>query len=414
MERREGLKKIVLVSSGQPGGNPRLVKEATALSEAGYAVTVIYCRLSPWADAYDEELFHKYPEIHWIAIGYHPFKDKWRNLAARLRQKIYKNLNLLLSVNPTVAIRSMVLYSQELTAAAKKHKADLYIGHNLGALPAVVAAAKKHKALATFDFEDYHRGEDKEGSLHWRNVKIVEDSLVPHLACATAASPLIADAYKEHYPSLEVTNINNCFPLKYRGGNTSSLPASPLKLFWFSQFVGKNRGLETVIEAIGKPRDRQVSLSLLGNADEEIKSYFLDLGKSHGLRSDQIVFLSPVSEAEIVKTAAQHHIGLACEVPHIMNRELCLTNKIFMYLLAGNAIVFTNTKAQQNFLEEHPEIGKSYDPHNAEQLANILNHYVEDDVLLKSHRGVAYKLGVSMNWDSECKIFLNEVKKALS
>lgn len=191
-------KRIVLVSSGQPSANPRLVKEATALNEAGYSTTVIYCPLSPWADESDKRLMKQYPSIEWIAAGVHPNHQPWQYKWVRLRQKIYQYLFRFFPSNVKFAIRSNVLFSQELQRQALSREADLYIGHNIGALSAVTAAARRYQRKASFDFEDYHRGEDKEGSVHWRKIKLIEDYYVPILSAATAASPLIAEAYSEH------------------------------------------------------------------------------------------------------------------------------------------------------------------------------------------------------------------------
>jgi len=49
-----GLKKIVLITTGQPSCNPRVVKEADALSAAGHEVTVIYNYYIGWADENDQ------------------------------------------------------------------------------------------------------------------------------------------------------------------------------------------------------------------------------------------------------------------------------------------------------------------------------------------------------------------------
>ncbi|HMJ47824.1 MAG TPA: hypothetical protein VK498_10860, partial [Ferruginibacter sp.] len=171
-------KRIVLISSGQPSANPRLVKEAVSLSEAGYKIKVLYCPLSLWADPFDNILFRSYPKIEWIKVGYHPVNQKWGYRFARARQKSYQLLYKYIGNRFDAAIRSMVLFSQELVREAKKHKADLYLGHNLGALPAVVKAAQSHSALATFDFEDYHRGEDVKDSLHWKKTEQIEGMYV--------------------------------------------------------------------------------------------------------------------------------------------------------------------------------------------------------------------------------------------
>ncbi|MEJ7610055.1 MAG: hypothetical protein WKF88_02635 [Ferruginibacter sp.] len=143
-------KRIVIISSGQPSANPRAVKEALALHKEGYAVKFIYCPLSPWADRFDEKLFSVHPGITWIRVGYHPLKQKWSYRFARLRKKI-----LALAGR---SARNYALFSQELKNEACKHKADLYIGHNLGAIEATVTAAGKFNGKAGFDAEDFHRG----------------------------------------------------------------------------------------------------------------------------------------------------------------------------------------------------------------------------------------------------------------
>jgi hypothetical protein len=280
--------KIVLVSSGQPSANPRLVKEAVAYAEAGYAVTVMYCPLSPWADMYDKELFKKYPSIKWVCAGYHPAEQKAKYVVARLRQKIYQYLFRAGIRNAFTAVRSMSLFTQELIAAAKRTKADVYAGHNLNALPAVVAAADANSVSAVFDFEDFHRGEDVENSAHWKKVTIVEDQYVNRLRYATTASPLITEVYSKLYPSVTFTTINNCFPLRYLQNERKNNDEGALKLFWFSQFAGKKRGLETVIEAIGYTGNSKISLTLLGNCSEDIQAYFLSFANKIGLLEHQL------------------------------------------------------------------------------------------------------------------------------
>lgn len=304
----------------------------------------------------------------------------------------------------------MVLFSQELKDAACNIKADVYIGHNLGAQPAVVIAARKHGAKAVFDFEDYHRGENPPESQQTKLVKCIEENYVPGLFYATAASPLIAQAYQLLFPKLPVHTINNCFPRAYAPDQLSLLPGRPLRLFWFSQYVGKNRGLEQVIAAMGKTSNTEIHLTLLGNCTAENQEYFMQEAISNRVKPSQLHFTPPVSEPDIVKIASEHHIGLAVEIPHIQNREYSLTNKIFIYLLAGNAILFSNTQAQEQFLQYHPGIGTLFTNGDNEQLTSILSSYYNNPILLNQQRQAAYQLGQTCNWDAEREVFLALVK----
>lgn len=407
-------KKIVILSSGQPSANPRLKKEALALSLAGFNVTVLYCPLSPWADEFDRSLFQLHPEIVWIKVGFHAVQEKWGYLFARIRQKYYQILYKLFGNFRDAAIRSTVMFSQELVTEGKKIKADLYIGHNLGALPAVIKAASANQAKAAFDFEDFHRGENMTGSMHSKKVIQIEKKYVPGLTYSTAASPLIAKAYAAEFPELSITAVNNYFTLAYAITEPRLLPVKPLKLFWFSQTVGKNRGLETVIMAMGKLPKEYIALSILGNCSISMKNYFQSIATGHDLDPACLHFLEPVDESEIVTIASDHHIGLACEETELLNRELCLTNKIFMYLLAANAILFTNTRAQSLLLKENPGIGRLYNEKEPTALAVLFNEYFADPDLLLQHRNNTLLLAkTTMNWEMEQHILIQRVKDVL-
>ncbi|MDP9048072.1 MAG: hypothetical protein M3N14_08035, partial [Bacteroidota bacterium] len=67
------MKKIVLISVGQPSTNPRIVKEANILTLAGYDVYVIYSFWTQWAQLADKQIFSK---VQWTPIlaGGSPFE----------------------------------------------------------------------------------------------------------------------------------------------------------------------------------------------------------------------------------------------------------------------------------------------------------------------------------------------------
>ena len=148
-------KNIVFVTSAQPSANPRMMKEAVTLIKLGYKIIVVWCPIAKWADPFDEKIVNQHPDIKWVQAGYHHQLQPIGYWYARLRQKFWKIVYWLIGNRSDAAIKSLVLYSQELSKAALKQKADLFIGHNLGSLPAIVKASKKYNAKAIFDFEDF-------------------------------------------------------------------------------------------------------------------------------------------------------------------------------------------------------------------------------------------------------------------
>lgn len=410
----EGRHHVTLVTSAQPSANPRLLKEAMSVYNAGYKTTVIWCPISPWADEFDLKLFNDYPSIKWIKAGYQSKTEPIGYWYARIRQKVWQFIYKSVGNFFDAAIKSQVLYSQELNSLALQKKADLYIGHNLGALPAIVKAAKKNKAKSIFDFEDFHRGEAAEGTLQTKMVKEIENRYIPLVDSITTASSSITEAYQTIFKKKNITTINNCFPLTFAVACIQTLPDRPLKLFWFSQYVGKQRGLQTVIKAMSKFAPDEITLTLLGKATGEVKEYFYTLMDEVGLTRSQVEFLDPVQESEIVRISSLHHIGIAAEYVHIANRDLCLTNKLFMYMLAGNALLMTATKSQQNFFQENSNIGLLYKQENVSSLVNELKNYLDNPTLLEKNRQTSFKLAkYKYNWEIEQQIFLNNIKITL-
>ena len=392
-----------------------MIKEAKTLLGAGFFVTVIWCPLSLWADQSDAKLFNDYPNINWVKAGYHAKFQPIGYWYARVRQKIWQSVYKIVGDQYDSAIKSLVLYSQELTSIALDNKADLYIGHNLGALPAIVKAAKKSNAKSIFDFEDFHRGEAAEGTLQTKMVKEIENFYIPLVDSITTASSSITEAYQTIFKKKNITTINNCFPLEYASEQIKVIPKIPLKLFWFSQYVGKQRGLETILAAMSLFPKGEITLTLLGSASRNIKHYFNNLMNSYNLKTDQLVFLDSVPEEQIASFASMFHIGLASEFVHNQNRDLCLTNKLFMYLLAGNVIVATDTSAQKNFLTVNPGIGSLYEQENVIDLFRVLKNYNVNPDLLDSHRKNALELGrIKFNWNIEKCQFLKKVEIVLS
>ena len=244
------MKKIVLLSSGQPSVNPRLVKEANALITAGYDVSVIYSFWTHWAWEMDKKLF---ATVSWqpILAGGSPYQNKSLYFLTRLRFKIVSliasNITLKFGIAEMAKGRAYV----ELFRKAKSIKASFYIAHNLAALPVAVKATNFHRAKCGFDAEDFHRQEVSDSTLdfNYRISSFLEDKYLTSCAYITTASPLIAKAYKKLYPQLDPVVIDNVFEKKFLQDQVERID-DKLKLFWFSQTVGKNRGLENVIGAL--------------------------------------------------------------------------------------------------------------------------------------------------------------------
>ena len=134
--------KIVLITSGQPSTNPRLVKEADALTEAGYDVVVLYQYYSHWATELDQQLL-KTKRWKAIRVGGDPNEDKIAYFKTKITHKISTFIVAKIGFQSIFSIAAIGRATSSLISKAKKIQADLYIAHNLAALPAAVIAMYK-------------------------------------------------------------------------------------------------------------------------------------------------------------------------------------------------------------------------------------------------------------------------------
>lgn len=400
-------KKILLISSGQPSLNPRLVKEADALTGAGYEVTILYTYWNDWGTLHDEQLLAN-KKWEAIRLGGDPVQKPTEWFLSRL---MYKALRYILKKTGNYkyfADIGIARGSYFLMKEAKKYQADLYIAHNLGALPAAVKTAELYKARSGFDAEDFHRQEvdDDVNSYHYKIVSHVEDKYLPLVKYITASSPLIAEQYALLYKRT-VTCILNVFP-KTSTASVIKNENGPLKLFWFSQTIGPNRGLEMIIDAISIT-SAGVELHLLGNALHHYRQNLFNLSQSIGRLSNKVYFYEPIRAEEIFQFGAQFDIGLASETGFCLNNNIALSNKIFTYIQSGLAVAASNTPAQRALLDKYPQTGKIY--RNATELSDALNLYNSNRELLYQTKKEAFKIGqTELNWEIESKKFLNVVE----
>ena len=409
------MKKVLLITSGQPALNPRLVKEADCLTNFGYNVTVLYQYWNEWGTKLDKDLL-KTKKWKALRVGGSPTEEILVFYFTKAIHKICKILFFYGGVK-SAAIGAIARSSFLLIRKAKKIKADLYIGHNLGALSATFIAAKYHKAKCGFDAEDFHRHDMYDDPFH-KDVllkKYIEEKFIPQLNFLTGASPLISKQYKGLFKTFEVTTIYNVFP-KACGLPTANFSNDNLvKLFWFSQTIGNNRGIENVFKALAMLQHIPLELHLLGYSTLMSKEKIVKLQSNTGLSSLKIFFHPPMPPHQIIPFAAQFDIGLATETGIPLNRDICLTNKIFTYIQAGLAIVASDTQAQAELLQQYKGIGLLYKKGNQASLAEALKFYFErNDELIKAKQASFYLGQTKLNWETEQVFFLEKIKEVLN
>lgn len=406
--------RLCFITPGHIASNPRLVKEANAAHAAGYSVRIVFSQYMHELAPADDAILARNPGWEFEVVRW---RDNIDGQALRRRSAWRQRLSTMgfrASGIAASGVRALNRIYDEQLEAATRTPADLFIAHNLAALPVAVHAARRFDAHVTFDAEDFHRGElgaDRASRANRRLIEWCETRFVPEVDAVSAASDGIAEAYAAALGIERPTTILNVFEQWERD---VELPRALLdaerrddgrSIYWFSQTIGPGRGLEDAVDALALlPRD--VHLYVRGLWATGYKDSLFSRAARLGV-DQRVHSLPPALPHQLVRLASLHDVGLALEQPVTANRSICVTNKLFTYLLAGIPAVASDTEGQRRVARGLTSI-RMYEPGNSATLARAVTDMLADQGLRDAALTAARE---RYSWDLEQRHFLAIVER---
>ncbi|MCX2451971.1 glycosyltransferase family 4 protein [Pedobacter sp. PLR] len=210
-------------------------------------------------------------------------------------------------------------------------------------------------------------------------------------------------------PDLEAKTDN---PVK------QSLAFKNKKVLFTFGLISRNKGLETVIQALPKivAQNPDVMYVILGtthpgvikNSGEEYRDSLKKLAKKLNVSNNLTFIKKFVSEEELFDylTAADMYI-----TPYL--NEAQITSGTLSYAVgAGAAVISTPYWHAQELLADNR--GHLFDFRDADGLAKIVNDLFEDEVKLKKLRSNAYEYGLHLRWPSTGQVYIDVLEEAVS
>ncbi|HUC79660.1 MAG TPA: hypothetical protein VMR70_02045 [Flavisolibacter sp.] len=407
------MKKICIVTTHHISYNPRVLKEADAFHNRGYQVTVVTVNNHQQQAQFDALLMQTRSwQLKTVNYRKEIAAEKKRWLLFSVTQKMYAMLSRF-TFGMGIAERTLLKGYDSLKKLAVNENADIYIAHHAEALPLAYAAAKLNKAKFCFDAEDFHSemNEGKEPSKDEALISYVETKYLPHCTYITAASKGIGEAYARKYKLPLPQTILNVFP---REAVSSPKKSGVVRFYWYSQVIGPNRSLETLVEAAAQIQ-HPFEVHLRGSFHSaSYESTLKALIGQAGL-TEKFFFHPPILAEKIIADAAHYDIGLALESDISVNRNICVTNKIFSYLMSGLAIVGTDTYGQKDIFQEFPEAVSLCLQNDANDLARAMSWFLENREKLwlakEKAKNVAQE---SFNWERESAKLIAGIERILN
>jgi glycosyltransferase involved in cell wall biosynthesis len=351
------------------------MKEASALAHAGYEVHVLGAWLEPAFKVRDLCLMETIPftfsPVFDVTL---PGQRKGvRGLIMRARKRA---AHLAFRVAGRQSPLQLGIAIERLSEEAEKLAADLYIAHSE---PSLVTARRLMRAgrRVGVDMEDWFSEDLLPEARRARPLELLrslERDLLSQGAYASCPSRAMSAALGEEHGCMPPTVIYNAFAWSERKTIDSALQDRRTRkipsIHWYSTTLGPSRGLEDLVAAIPLLK-HEFEIHLRGNPAPGFEPWIK--GQIPEAWRNRIVFHPLVTNDQLLSRVAEHDVGFAGEMKYCRSRDLTVTNKIMHYLLAGLAVVASDTAGQREVAEAAPLAVMLYRSGDACSLAELLN-----------------------------------------
>jgi len=302
---------ISILSGSHLCHNPRVIKEATTLADAGYRVQIMGGWFDKVLKARDIELLAQIPQVKYTPVLDLTDSNTVQRFICRARTKIGQTVHTQLGVENTWQLG---YFAGALRRAANKSDADLLIAHSESSMAAVASAAADRSRLAGVDMEDWFSEDHSPNGKKYRPIHLLrtlEDFLLK-ARFSSCPSQAMSSALAREFNCRPPAVIYNAFSHSERNSLDGELrnrrnPSRP-SIHWYSQTLGEGRGLEDLFAALAN-LTCEVEIHLRGNPvagfdrwlSERVPPEWLSKIFIHGL----------VENHELLSRIAEHDIGFA-------------------------------------------------------------------------------------------------------
>jgi glycosyltransferase involved in cell wall biosynthesis len=404
--------KICILSGNHLCHNPRVLKEAIALAQAGSKVEV----LGAWFDVdlkrKDQSLLDR------ASFTFRAVVDLTASSGSRLLGRLKSRLS-------RVAYQSLQVETDwqlgqnvaALKKAAHESDADLFIAHSEAGM-AVAANLLSSGRKVGVDMEDWFSEDLLPEARRHRPLKLLrtlECKLLRDGAYKTCTSQAMGEALAAEYAVDPPVVIYNAFAWSERetidGETRDRCDRKIPSVHWYSQTLGKGRGVEDLISALPHLQHK-CEIHLRGRPAAGFGTW-LNENIAPDWRSRVFVH-DLVLNDELLSRIAEHDIGFAGEQTYCRSRDLTVTNKILHYLLAGLAVIASDTIGQREVAEQARQAVDLYragDPHDLATKLNALLRSKEELMIAKEAALTAAR--ETFCWEKQAPKLLQVVETAL-
>lgn len=381
-------KKVVMTVSNEFTTDYRVFREARALVDAGYDVTLFCVYKKGLARSEEKDGIH-------------------------VRRILDAHIRLPVSAQGR---RVRKVWWKHLLEA----RADLYHAHDRDTLDLTARVARKLGVPFIYDSHEYwpdkNAYENNTRSLRdrlsekWWNAK--ERRYISWASGFIVTSPGHGDGLVKRYGVQPPTLVRN-IPEFQRGTDRTKLRkriglSATYKLLVYVGNIQRNRGIEEIIASlVHLPSHVHFAIIGYGHYQKELESRL-----PANLRS-RVHFIGQIPFTEIIPLIYSADIGVAPFQANCYSHRHVLPNKIFEYMMAELPIAASAFPDMKNIIDA-VGYGNTFDPASPSDIARVLNELLRDKEQLEKMRERAKNATEkTYRWDKEKDNLLNLYKKLL-
>lgn len=364
------MKKICMITQDAPFIDRRILLQAKSLIENGYDVTVIY----PFGDVNDDfyNVGIQYIKVHQAVNINNSLSLIKRLIRKILPQKSYESLK---SFYFKYARNDFIDYEHELKALAVDQKYDIYVAHDLPALPIAHYASTIMNAKLVYDSHEFFTGQIALKGSRKTFFEELEHQLIHDVDLMFTVNSDIANLFYNEYKLLNIKVLYNSIEQvsdikKVNLHHMLGISETKKILLYQGGFL-EDRNLEVLVES-SKYLDENNILVMLGYSFLEDK--LKNLAKKLGLLNNKVYFMERVAQKELLNYTAGATMGVIPYPDIDLNTRFCTPNKMFEFITAGIPIVANERLITvSNFFKTY-SIGNLVSFENSQILGEGLNY----------------------------------------
>ena len=376
------MKKVTMFVWNNFMNDARVLREASALADLDYTVTVIA----------KKEL----TEIHLPS-------------SEEVRERVFVNrpLKLELPEKITDKIKSSILTKHipnmllmfKMILLGRKYDTDIYHAHDLNTLIQGIVCAKLRLKRKTLIY-DSHEVQTSRTHYSFNKIYKIEKFLLNFTDEVIVENKTRADYHHELYKELpaavhnysELYDIDEVktFPLR----KEYNIPANK-KVVLYQGGMQDGRGLFKLLEAFVNIEDAVLFMIGDGKERQNLISYHKKLALQN-----KVIFIERVPYKDLRSYTKAADIGIQFLENTNFNHYSASSNKLFEYIMAHVPVIGSRLPEIEQVIENE-EIGLTVEEGNTEKLAEALNKLINDDELRLKFKKNTEAAKYKYNWENE-------------